>query len=232
MPRVSVLLSVRDGLPHLRGAVASILDQSEADLELVAVDDGSTDGSGEWLEAVAQVDRRVTVVRRPHAGLTRSLNTGLALCAAPLVARLDADDSADPNRLRMQADYLDAHPDVGLLGSWAYEHGPGERACRLVTAQTGDSELRAALRWRNPFIHSSVMFRGAVLALSGPYDESFRVAQDYDLWLRMARATRLACLPVPLVTRLRHGASVTARRPWARRWAQIRVRFRAGWRAA
>ena len=226
-PRVSVLLAVRDGLPYLPDAVTSVLEgQTLRDLELVAVDDGSTDGSLAYLRGLTAPRLVVVVVRRPR-GLTRALNVGIEVCRAPLVARLDADDVADADRLSRQAAYLDARPAVGLLGTGAYEYGPSIAGYRRVVPPTDDAGLRRALGARNPFLHSSVMFRAAIVRALGGYDERFRVAQDYDLWLRMARVTRLACLPDPLVIRLRHGTSVTARHPWARRWAEARARYRA-----
>src|SRR3990167_529764 len=178
-PRVSVLLAVRDGLPYLRDAVTSILEgQTLRDLELVAVDDGSTGGSLAYLRGLTDQRLVVVVVRRPR-GLTRALNVGIEVCRAPLVARLDA------------------RPAVGLLGTGAYEYGPSIAGYRRVVPPTDDAGLRRALGARNPFVHSSVMFRAAIVRELGGYDESFRVAQDYDLWLRMARVTRLACLPDP-----------------------------------
>ena len=99
-PRVSVLMGVRDGAAHVREAVDSILAQTLADLELIVVDDGSTDGTVAILSAVR--DPRVRVERRPPEGLTRALNHALGRARAPLVARLDADDVARPERLAPQ----------------------------------------------------------------------------------------------------------------------------------
>jgi len=93
-PAVSVLMSVHNGAPWVRDAVASVLAQTAGDLELIVIDDGSTDASPELLAAVR--DSRVRTERREHAGLTRALNQALALARAPLVARLDADDLALP----------------------------------------------------------------------------------------------------------------------------------------
>src|SRR5439155_963403 len=103
-PRVSVLLAVHDGAPWVKDAVASVLAQTLADLELVVVDDGSADATPALLAGIA--DRRLRVERRPRAGLTRALNLALGLARAPIVARLDADDVALPERLARQVAFV------------------------------------------------------------------------------------------------------------------------------
>lgn len=224
-PRVSVLMAVYNGMPWLRGAVESIRGQTFGPWELVVVDDGSTDGTREALAVYGTGGQvRVTVV--PHMGLTRALNHGLALCRALLIARLDADDVAAPDRLSRQVAFLDACPEVGLLGTGATEIDAGRHRFRVVRPPGGDAALRRALIRHNPFVHSSVMFRRSVLARTGGYDERFTVAQDYDLWLRMARVTQLGCLSDSLVTRRVHGQSVSERPGYAirRRWAEVSAR--------
>jgi glycosyltransferase involved in cell wall biosynthesis len=112
-------MAVRDGAPWVAEAVASVLGQTAGDLELIVIDDGSTDATPELLARVR--DARLRVDRRAAAGLTPSLNRGLALARAPLVARLDADDLALPDRLARQGAFLAAHPEVGLLGGGVRE---------------------------------------------------------------------------------------------------------------
>ena len=225
-PRVSVLLPVHNGMPWLVEAIESLRRQTFTDHEVIVIDDGSTDGTGDYLASLAE---RLAwcVLDGRHLGLTPTLNGCLALAVAPLVARLDADDLARPDRLERQVAFMDAHPEVGLLGTGAIEKAPDGRTLRLVTPPTGDADLRAALIRRNPFVHSSVMFRRAIVQRLGGYDTRYRVAQDYDLWMRMAQVTRVACLPDVLVERriLPTGVSATRARP--RRWAEARIRIRA-----
>ena len=199
-PAVSVVMAVYNGEPWLGEALASILGQSLVDLELIVVDDGSTDGTSKRLAAVT--DPRLRVLRQSRGGQTRALNSGLQAARAPLIARIDADDVALPTRLERQVAFLAAHPDVGLLGTAAREIAPDGSVVRTLVPPCDDRALRRALRRSNPFIHSSVMFpRRALIGAGGAYDESFAVAQDYDLWLRMSRVTRLASLDAPLVLR-------------------------------
>ena len=225
IPAVSVLMAVRDGAPWVAEAVASVLGQTAGDLELIVVDDGSTDATPELLAKVR--DERLRVDRRPAAGLTPALNRGLALARGPLVARLDADDLALPERLARQRDFLAAHPDVGLLGGGVRELDAGGREVAVRVPPASDAALRSALIRRNPFIHSAVMVRRALVERVGGYDESVPVAQDYDLWMRLARVTRLASLPEVMVVRRLLPGRVSAVRDDARLRAEVRIRWRA-----
>jgi glycosyltransferase involved in cell wall biosynthesis len=113
VPAVSVLMPVRNGVPWVREAVTSVLTQTAGDLELIVIDDGSTDDTPEVLAAFR--DPRLRIEQRSSAGITRALVRALELARAPLVARLDADDVALPDRLERQRRFLDNRPEVGLL---------------------------------------------------------------------------------------------------------------------
>ncbi len=224
-PAVSVVMAVYNGEPWLGEALASILGQSLVDLELIVVDDGSTDGTSERLAAVT--DTRLCVLRQSRGGQTAALNRGLRAARAPLIARIDADDIALPRRLACQAAFLAAHPDVGLLGTAAREIAPNGAVVRTLVPPYDDHALRRALRRSNPFIHSSVMFRRALVDAVGAYDESFAVAQDYDLWLRMSRVTRLANLDEPLVLRRLAPGRLSSARDTTRLRDEVVTKLRA-----
>jgi glycosyltransferase involved in cell wall biosynthesis len=224
-PAVSVLMSVRDGAPWVTDAAESVLHQTITDLELIVIDDGSTDATASLLRTIE--DPRLRVERQPPRGLTPSLNRALGLARAPLVARLDADDVALPERLACQRAFLDARPDVGLLGTGAREVDASGREIGIVRPPEDDAAIRRAMIRRNPFVHSSVMMRRSALEKVGGYDESLSVAQDYDLWMRMSRITRLANLTAPLVVRRLLPGRVSAARDDERLAAEARVRWRA-----
>jgi glycosyltransferase involved in cell wall biosynthesis len=224
-PAVSVLLAVHNGAPWVSEAVESVLAQTLGEVELIVVDDGSTDATADLL-ASFRADR-VRVEHQARAGLTRSLNRALALARAPLVARLDADDVALPERLGRQREFLDAHPDVGLVGGAAREIDVDGRLVREVWPPTDDVGIRQALIRRNPFVHSSVTMRRDLVGQVGGYDERWPVAQDYDLWMRLSRVTRLANLAEVVTIRRLVPGRVTVERDDDRLRAEARVRWRA-----
>ena len=224
-PAVSVLMGVHNGAPWVREAVDSVLRQTAGDLELIVVDDGSTDATADLLAAVR--DPRLRVERRPRQGLTRSLIRALAQAQAPLLARLDADDLALPERLERQLAYLASHPEVGLLGTAASEVDVSGREVRLVRPPTEDAAIRRALMRENPFVHSSVTMRRALVEQVGGYDPALPVAQDYDLWMRLSRVTALANLGEALVVRRLLPGRITAERDTERLRVEARVRWRA-----
>jgi len=218
-------MAVHDGAPWVKDAVASVLAQTLDDLELIVLDDGSTDATPALLSALT--DRRLRVERRPRAGLTRALNTALGLARAPIVARLDADDIALPERLAHQIAFLDAHPEIGVLGSAAREVDAQGRDVRVVRPPQDDGALRRALIRRNPMVHSTVAMRRRDVEAVGGYDPRFAVAQDYDLWIRLAAVTRLANLSEPLVVRRLLPGRISIARDAERLRAEARARWRA-----
>lgn len=211
-PAVSVVMPVRDGAPWLSEACLSILGQSLANLELIVIDDGSSDASPDILSALAAADRRLRWQRQAPLGLVAALDHGLGLAEAPLLARLDADDVALPTRLALQSAFMAAHPDVVLLGSWAHRIDAGGRRLGRLDPPTAHHDLVRQLAARNPFVHSTVMMRTAAARRIGGYRAACDGAEDYDLWLRLSEQGSVAILGEPLVLYREHGDSVTRRR--------------------
>ena len=196
-PKVSVVMSVYNGERYLHKAVDSIFRQTFTDFEFIIIDDGSTDGTGEILKWFRD-DRVLCVRNEENLGLTRSLNKGLALARGEYIARMDADDISMPERLQRQVEYLDQHPHVGLVGvTPVCIDSAGSEQDRLNLLITNE-EIQAQLAQANCFCHGSVMFRRECLDAIGFYDETFLLAQDYDLWLRIAELFDVANLPEPL----------------------------------
>lgn len=196
MPRVSVVMSFYNAENYVGEAVSSILAQTFSDFEFIIIDDGSADG-GNGIVRSFRDDRIVLVENGRNTGLTRSLNKGLQLAKGEYIARLDADDVALPERLEKQVQFLDTHPDVGLVGC-AVEHiDPQGRT--LGFQRVYREELDKLLTYHNWFHHSATAFRRVCLDRVGFYREAFRYAQDYDLWLRILEQYGVACMPEPLV---------------------------------
>jgi hypothetical protein len=206
---VSVLLPVHNGAPYLESAVRSILNQTHRDLELIVVDDGSTDGSAETVTAFG--DSRVRLIRNArNLGLPASLNRGLSAARAGIVARQDADDLSHPRRLEAQVGFLEMNPDVGLVGTQAWLIDEQGRCLGSVEHACEHDSLVWELLFDNAFIHTSVAFRrDLVVNTQSGYDPAWPYNQDYELWVRLARITRLANLPERLVAWRSHSASMT-----------------------
>lgn len=208
MTLVSVLLPVHNGVRYLESSARSILNQTHQDLEVLVLDDGSTDGSGELAKALG--DSRVQVMRSDHnLGLPATLNRGLAAARGDIVARQDADDVSHPCRLQKQVAFLESNPEVGLAGTQAWlmdEHG---RCTGILEHACQHQSLVWELFFDNAFVHSSVAFRRDLVRECGGYDEAWPYNQDYDLWLRLAPRTRLANLPERLLALRSHSGSMT-----------------------
>lgn len=201
VPSVSILLPVYNGAEYLRRAIDSLLGQSFTDFELIILNDGSTDSSQDIIDSYS--DSRIVRVHHDNMGLHRTLNKGLSIAKGKYICRMDQDDIAAPDRLEMQISFLDSNPEVGLVGSTSWLAEIDGEVKRIVSYAFSDYEIRWFLLFDNPMIHSSVMFRRAVIALSGGYEEDkiYNYAEDYDLWSRMAQHTRIHNIDQPLVTR-------------------------------
>ena len=189
-PSISVLLPVRDAATWLDACLASLARQTFADFEVIAVDDGSADGSGDILDRWATADRRIEVIHQPAAGLVPALTTGLDRCRGELVARMDADDISHPLRLELQAGLLDAHPEIGVA-SCLVRHFPSRRVARGFRIYEGwlnslrsHEEMATARFIESPLAHPSAMIRLETLLEAGGWRDA-GWAEDYDLWLRL-----------------------------------------------
>ena len=205
-PRVSVVMPVYNAAATLATALADLFAQSLREIEVVAVDDGSADGSGEMLVAAARGEPRLRPVRQAHGGIVAALTAGLAAARADVIARFDADDRCHPRRLELQLARLAAEPALGLVACRAAFGGDRRAAAGFArhvawsnTLLTPDAIALGRFR-ESPLAHPSVMFRRELVARHGGYRDG-PFPEDYELWLRWLEAgVRMAKLADELVT--------------------------------
>jgi len=207
---VSVVLPVYNGARYLPAAIASILDQTHRDLELIVIDDGSTDTSRSVAEGYAARDARVRVVSRGNRGLVATLNEGLELARAEFVARMDADDIAEPLRFERQVAYLEAHANCVALGTRVLLIDPdGDALMEMIDHREHAAIDQAHLAGgASQICHPSVMMRRSAVARVGGYRERYNTAEDLDLFLRLAEVGELANLAEPLLRYRQHLGSI------------------------
>ncbi len=187
-PAISVLLPVRDGGPYLASAVHDLLAQRDVELEVVAVDDGSRDGSGEWLEARARTDSRLLVERSGGGGAAQALDRALARASHPWVAQMEADDRCPPQRLARLAAALTAAPNwAGVVSDAAvfgYQSAGMRRYVDWQNGLTTPHAMAAARFLEIPALHQSGLYRAAALRALGGYAGDPRWPLDIEFWMR------------------------------------------------
>ena len=205
-PPLSVLLPAYNAERYVEQAVASILGQSYGDFELLIVDDGSTDGTRDVLQRLAEADSRIRLVSRPNLGLVASLNEMMDLARGGLLARMDADDIAEPDRFERQVEYLRDHPECVMVGSRVLVIDPDGAPLRIMgDALAHDSIVGGLLAARGQLVyHPSIVIRAEAARAVGGYRPETFPAEDLDLFLRLAEIGALANLDEPLLRYREH----------------------------
>lgn len=224
--QVTVLMPVYNAEQYLREAIESILGQTHRDFEFLIIDDGSTDQSGAIINSY--YDPRIRAVPNGNNfGLIYTLNRGLDLAQGELIARMDADDISQPERLARQVAFLNNHVNVGVCGSWI-EWFMGREL--IDQFPVNDREIKQNLPYRCPFAHPAVMLRAAVLRRYRlRYDPCYPHAEDYELWTRLASLTDFANLPEVLLKYRIHPGQI-CRQYLAEQAASIaKVKAKMGW---
>ncbi len=210
-PSISILMPVYHAVRYLPSALDSMLAQTFSDFELIAIDDGTRDGSAEVLAGYAARDGRIVVVTQENQGLVASLNRALALARAPFVARMDHDDISRPDRLAKQIAYLREHPNVAAVSGAVDLIDQDGGYLRTEAYPTLPSAIESELRHASCICHPAVMARTDALRAVGGYRRIVECAEDYDLWLRIAESSHIANLPDVLLSYRQHPAKMSTR---------------------
>ena len=210
-PLVSFLLASRNGSRYLPEALRSIEAQTYRRFELVAVDDGSTDATGALLAEFAGAPEGTRVLRAEGIGPAGARSLAFHHARGELIAIHDDDDLSRPERLRRQVDFLESHRAHGVVGCAADVIDESGVRVGAFPVPFGDPAIRRVLRRAPPFVNGSVMMRRAAYEEAGGFRAPFRVAEDFDLWLRIPARFAMENLPEPLYAWRRHGDNTTAR---------------------
>lgn len=205
-PLVTVLMPVYNGEKHLAPAIESILGQTYGNFELLIMDDGSTDRSGNIVRSFR--DQRIRYRKsETNQGIEQTLNEGIRLASGTFIARMDADDISLPQRLALQVAYMERYPETGVLGGairYLKQNKPG----KIVTPPLSDDEIRVHFLFHNPIFHPAVMFRKKLVEHHA-YPLDYRYAEDYRLWTELSDRTIFANIPNMILHYRIHPGQVT-----------------------
>lgn len=222
-PLVSVVIPAHNAGRWLAETIGSVLAQSFDDLELIVVDDASSDDTAAVARAAA--DSRLRLIQNPgNLGVSATRNNGLAAARGEFVAFLDADDLCLPHRLERQVRFLKENPEVGLVGSWLKTFGAREE---IWTADPRHDQIKSEFLFRSGMLQSTVMCRRELMErLDLRYDPTITLSEDYELWTRCADLMRLANMPEVLVRYRLHGDNASLKRSEGLRASSRRIRLR------
>lgn len=210
IPKVSVVMSCYNSAKTVRDALRSIQDQTLRDIEIILINDGSTDDTLDILSDMVERDDRLRIIDNgENIGLSASLNRGIRAASSSLIARMDADDWSLPERLETQYDFLQKNKDIDICGSGMSLYR-GDQHIRDVYLPEQHADIIARAFTKPMLYHPTIMIRRSVYEDHGCYDPTLRWAEDADLWYRIYDQVRMYNLQCPLV-RYQHKPRLTTR---------------------
>jgi len=226
-PKVSVIMSVYNGETFLNDAIESILRQTFSDFEFIIVNDKSTDNTENILREYIKRDERIKIIQNSeNIGLTKSLNKAIKQSKGTYIARMDADDVSEPERLEKQIRFMGNNLNIVLCGTLGWIIDDKGEKIKEKNLKTSYADIKKSLLFNNQFIHSSLFIRKDILDKEGFYDESFQKSQDYELILRLASKYQVANLPDRLIEWRMNTNSLS----WSNKEQELSA-IRARWRA-
>lgn len=193
LPLVSVILPCFNNEKFIDDCIDSVLNQSWYNLELIIIDDGSTDNTKLIIENYN--DSRIKYIKnKKNSGIVYSLNKGISIAKGKYIARIDSDDLMHKKRLEKQVQFMEKNQDIALVGTWHYVINDSKKVIGLKQYFTQDEEIKSILPFESPFSHPSVMIR---LDTIKPikYSELYNYCEDYDLWFKIASNYKVANIP-------------------------------------
>jgi len=197
-PKVSIIIPTYNQSQYLEEAMESVLNQTYQNIEIIIVDDGSTDNTS---EVVKSFDNKIIYIPQKNKGASSARNAGIKKAQGQYVAFLDSDDMWIKNKLEKQIKFIQNNPEIGLLGTGCYQMVDINKMIYKKIFPAKNEILQKDLIKYNPFIQSSVIIKKDVFNHIDLYDEKFKESEDYDLWLRIAQKYKVANLEQALVTK-------------------------------
>jgi hypothetical protein len=212
-PEISVLMPAHNAAEYLKESITSISGQLFQNFELIVVDDGSIDQTSAILHEMAQQDSRIIALRNEeNRGIAFSLNRAISVARGHLLARMDSDDVALPNRLGIQQESFLKNKDLVLCGSNAVIVDQLLSPLYVTGLPIDDIEIRCVSIFENPFCHPTVMMRASALLKVGSYDEEYTTTQDYDLWTKLLSVGEVKNIEESLVKIRKHSGGFSSDR--------------------
>lgn len=228
MPVISVLMPVYNAEKFLTEAIESIINQEFSDFEYIIINDFSNDRTADILKVFQKRDQRIRIINnQARLGIARSLNRGLALARGSYLARMDGDDISDATRFGKQKEFLDCHPEAGIVGSWFRVIDADNRLQWQVSPFCDHKDLFSFSLATNQFCHGSIMGRKEVFRNLQGYNAQFEPADDYDLWLRVMEKYRVYNLADYLYQLRTHQDSVSIKESVLQSQNAVRARLNA-----
>lgn len=229
-PPISVVMSCYNGQRWLADAIESILNQSYKDFEFIIIDDGSTDNSVDIMNDYSSKDQRIRIVKKNNTGLPDSLNVGIEKARGKWIARIDADDLCQPDRLEKQYALAKSDPSLVLIGSAYCEIDQFGILGKFQTYPESHRRLKNnLLQNKRFFAHSSAFYKAEHVRRVGFYRPRIKKAEDYDLWLRLSEVGKLACIQEPLIFSRKHPDQISLEDAGRRQIIDARVALTSYW---
>jgi len=205
---ISVIIPVYNEEKHIEESINSIIKQTYKNLEIIVIDDGSTDGSLDILKKFQKFDSRIALVSRENKGLITTLNEGVDLSKGVYIARMDADDISLPNRLFEQVEYLKNNAEIDIVGTQAIGIGADGKFIKNINKPRSSNEINTYMLLNSPLIHPSIVIRRKCIKLN-LFDEKDYLAEDYGAWLRLNTGKNIANLKGRLIKYRIHPGSIS-----------------------
>jgi glycosyltransferase involved in cell wall biosynthesis len=212
-PKITVLMPAYNAAKYIGEAIASVLEQTFTDFELLIINDGSTDRTADIVRSFS--DPRIVLVSQANKGVAAALNRGLTYAQAPYIARFDADDVCYPNRLKIQYDFITSYPEYSVIGSAAdYVDADGHFIFTHHPEGHLNEEIQQLKFSTCPFIHSSVIYRKEAIVKNGGYNEHAYTYEDHFLWVNILKNEKACNLSQALIKVRLNPESITIDEKW------------------